>query len=75
MKKCTFVSMSFAGALENLGQYKQINKRVLLCVPLISLRSLSDPVPPLHFLQQQSTLIVLEGKQPRQSECLVYFPY
>lgn len=46
--------MRFAGALESLGQYKQINKRVLLCVPLRSLRSLSDLVQPLHFLQQQS---------------------
>lgn len=47
--------MRFTEALESLGQYKQINKRVLLCVPLRSLRSLSDLVQPLHFLQQQST--------------------
>jgi hypothetical protein len=53
--KCTVISMRFAGTLERIGQYKQINKRVLLCVPLSSLRSLSDLVQPLHFLQQQST--------------------
>ena len=52
---CTVISMRFAGALESLGQSKQINKRILLCVPLRSLRSLSDLVQPLHFLQQQST--------------------
>lgn len=54
-KKYTVISMRFTGALESLGRYKQINKRVLLCVTLRSLRSLSDLVQPLHFLQQQNT--------------------
>ena len=54
-KKHTVISMRFIGTLESLGRYKQINKRVLLCVTIRSLRSLSDLVQPLYFLQQQNT--------------------